>query len=65
MKPSTTHHVLISKAGEEFDPTDIMMRIEPLIGNANRSIGVFKLLNDTLTTLYSLEARISPKVAYW
>ena len=58
-KPSTTHSVLISKADEEFDPTNIMMRIEPLIGNANRSNEVFKILNDTLATLYSLEARIA------
>ena len=54
-KPSLTHNVLISQTDEEFNPANIMMRIEPLISNANRSIEVFKQLNDTLETLYSLE----------
>ena len=35
-------------------PVDIMMRLEPFIGNANRSLDVFKTINEALVTLYSL-----------
>ena len=38
-----------------------MMRIEPLISNANRSIDVFKQLNDTLETLNTLETGVVPQ----
>ena len=60
-KPSPTHKVLISQTDEEFNPANIMMRIEPLISNANRSIEVFKQLNDTLETLYTLETGVVPQ----
>ena len=38
-----------------------MMRIGSLISNANRSIEVFKQLNDTLETLYTLETGVVPQ----
>ena len=39
---------------EENTPTDIMARLEPFIGSANRRLDVFIELNDALTTLNSL-----------
>ena len=60
-KNEPTHEVLMSQTVEEFNPANIMMRIEPLISNVNRSIDVFKQLNDTLETLYTLETGVLPQ----
>ena len=60
-KPSPTHEVLISRSDDEFNPANIMMPIEPLISNSNRSIEVFKRLNDTLETVYTLDTGVVPQ----
>ena len=36
---------------------DILMRLEPFLGIAHRSIDVFRVLNGSMMTLYSLEER--------
>ena len=55
VEPTTTHDVLIVDAEEAFDETNIMMRLEPFFGVANRSLDVFKKLNDALVSLNSLQ----------
>ena len=46
----------------EVSPVNIMMRLEPFIGLVNRSVVLFKSLNDALVTLYSLEGRTESQI---
>ena len=45
--------VSVCEFDEEKTPADIMARLEPFIGSANRRLDVFIELNDALTTLNS------------
>ena len=56
-QPVTSHYVFVLDVDESVSPVNIMMRLESFLGNVNRSIDLFKSLNDALVTLYSLEGR--------
>ena len=55
---SPSHQVLKMKVDEHFCPTNVVMRLEPFIANANRSLEVFQILNNTLSTLNGLQGCI-------
>ena len=50
-----SHEVLKMKIDEVFCPINVVMHLEPYIAIANRSLEVFQMLNDTLSTLKSLK----------
>ena len=52
---ATSFSVSVCEFDEENTATDIMARLEPFIGCANRRLDVFIELNNTLTTLNSLQ----------
>ena len=56
-EPETTHDVFVLNVDDSPSPINVMMRLEPFIGMANRSVDLFKSLNNALVTLYSLEGR--------
>ena len=53
----TTHDVFVLTVDDSPSPINVMMRLEPFLGMANRSVDLFKSLNDALVTLYSLDGR--------
>ena len=61
VEPTTTHDVLIVDAEEAFDETNIMIRLEPFFGVANRSLDMFKKLNDALVSLNSLQQQTTER----
>ena len=52
--PTPTFNVSVCDFAEEKAPTDIMARLEPFLGNANRRLDIFIELNNALTILQSL-----------
>ena len=53
-RQEATHCVVHIEVEQNTTPEDIVMGIEPFLRIVNRNANIFKEINDTLTTLYSI-----------
>ena len=53
-RQEAAHSVVQVDVEQAKTPEDLLMRIEPFLSIVNRNTNVFKAINDTLTTLYSI-----------
>ena len=51
----TVHEVAHVDVVGEIAPDDLMMRLEPFLGNSHRNVAVFKMLNNALSVLNDIE----------
>ena len=56
-EPTPSHNVFVLVIDESASPVNLMMRLEPFIGQVNRSIDLFVKINEALVTLYSLDGQ--------
>ena len=52
--PCPVHSITHSESPEDSTPVNFLMRLERFMGIANRNIEVFHILNECLTSLFSV-----------
>ena len=62
-RQEAAHSVVQVDVDQAKTPEDLLMGIEPFLSIANRNTNVFKAINDTLTTLYSIRPSMLTNIA--
>ena len=59
--PVVSHEISRIDIAQANGPQDVLLRLEPFLGVAHRSLAVFREINAALTTLYTLKTSCSTK----